>query len=673
MPVFEVSVGGKTFEIDAPDQASALNAMRGVGKAPPKSIDEGDWQGLSDRLTQAETGARDMGPMNPETVAAVRQEAARKEGRLYGSQNAAKSGGGLLGEGVGRAADKFALGLPRLAEAYMPSMLGGQSAIPGAEAHEFLKAADEGRAQVNPGTALTGNIGGALGQAILTPMSAATIPARIAQASAASGLIGAGEAAVESRGDLGEIGKGAGLGALIGGAGGALAEGAIAGGRAIVDPLRGLAKTGPADQQAIARIALEAKNAKLSPQAVQGELQRLGPDAMLGDALGLQGATMARSAANLSPEARSVLETTSGARLASQPARLINDIGQASGNPSLKTTSQIAELLDKVSRPKINEAYDAARAAGYDLPKTPFDELLASPKVAAAVKQATDEIRDRVAAYGGDQGSQLAIYDAAKKILDKLGFPGGGQQGDDIAKALARKLRETVDQQVPNYAGARDMAAKIKRSGEGLEVGERAAGRNPGLDVADEISRAVGKGVPEGRIAQGYGAQRIEQIANKGPSEVNLKLSPAEEIAARAALGDEKFGQIAKALDRERAFMRFHKELTGGPSTARQLAQQMAGAGLSTGAGTGAGYLAGFDLPTSASMGAALAAGKSGAKAIGTAMKAKTERQVAEELAKLLTQRVMYSPTRSMTTRRALVEELARTGSRAGALSQSNN
>lgn len=672
MPVFEIEIGGKTYEIDAPDQNAALGAVRVAGKAAPKSIDQGDWQGLSDRITQAETKARDAGPMTPEMVANARQEAARNEGRLYGSQNAAKGGAGLLGEGVGRAADKFALGLPRLAEAYMPSMLGGQSAIPGAEAHEFLKAADEGRATVNPGTAIGGNVAGALGQALVTPMSAATIPARIGQASIASGAIGAAEAGVESRGDLAEIAKGGGLGLLFGAGGGALAEGAIAGGRAIAAPLRGLAKSGPADQQAIARIALEAKNAKLTPQAVQAELQRLGPEAMMGDALGLQGATMARSAANLSPEARSVLEAASGTRMSAQPARLMSDIAEASGNPNMLTTQQITGFMDDASRPKIRQAYETAREAGFDLPREPFRDLLESPKVAAAIKQATDEIKDRVAAYGGDQASQLAVYDAAKKILDKLGFPGGGQKGDDVAKALARKLRETVDEYVPNYAGARDMAASVKRSGEGLEVGANAARRNPGLNVSDEIAAAVAKGVPEGRIAQGYGAGRIEQIANKGTSDINLKLSPAEEIAARAALGP-KFSKLADALERERTFSRFSRELVGNSSTARQLAQQMAGAGLATGTGTGLGYLAGLDLPTSATLGAALAAGKSGAKSISKAVQAKNERQVAERLANLLTQRVMYQPNRSMTSRRALIEELARTGSRAGALSQNNN
>lgn len=653
---------GRQYRVSGPDGVPLQDVFkRFMAAQEPPAVGEGDWQGVADRLKAAESKAADAGPMNPATTAAVREEAARVEGERYGRARAATTGVGMIGEGIGRLADKAGLGLPRLAEAYMPGFLGGQSTLPGNEAHEFLKSADAGRATVNPKTALTGNISGALAQALIaSPSVAMSVGGRLAQGVGVSSALGGAEAAVESRGNLGETAKGAGYGGLFGLLGGAAAEGAIAGGRALVDPLRGLAKSGPIEQQTAARLALEAKRAGLTSGDVANKVAGYGPDGMLADALGTQGATMARSAANLSPEARSILETASSARNAAQPERMMADLAQITGNPSRKTVAQIAGAIDDASRPKIDEAYNVARAAGYDLPRAPFADLLESPKVASAINQAVEQIKDRVAAFGGDQASQLAVYDAAKKILDRMGW----KEGDELAKVLAAKLRQRVDQFIPEYGGARDLAAKVKRSTEGLDLGADIAKRAPGRDAPDMVKEALARGIPEGRIAQGYGAQRMEMLANKGASQVNLGLAPAEQEAAKAALGN-RYSALLDTLARERDFSKLHKELTGNSSTARQLAQQMAGAGLATG---GAGYLAGFDIPTSASIGAALAAGKRGLQGVSTAMKGKTEREVAEALAKALTGKAMPALVRTETTRRAIAEALLRTGGRAAAL-----
>lgn len=648
MATFEISVGGKNFEVDAPDQTAALSAIQRM--TGPKPVAQGDWQGLGERLKKAELDATDVGPITPEMAAQARRKAAQEEGRRYGMANAEK-GSGLIQEGMGRAMDKFALGVPRLAEAYMPGFLGGQSAIPGAEAHEFLKSADEGRAKENPLTAGAGNIAGIVGQTIAMPASAArTLGGRMLTSGGQAAGLGAAEGAVESRGDMGEISKGAGYGFAGGFLGQGAGEAAVRGGRALIDPLRGLAKSGPANEQAAARIALELKNAKMGGGDVAKRLADLGPEAFVGDAMGLQGATMARSAANLSPEARSILESATYARNARQPDRLIADINAATGNPAGKTRSQLVEVLQNKTRPKISEAYDSARAAGYDLPYTPFEGLLASPKVSNAVKQAITETKDRIAAFGGDQNSRLAVYDAAKKILDRQGW----KDGDEVAKVLARKLRETVDEYIPEYGGARGLAAKVKRSEEGLEIGAEAAARNPGRDVADNINQAVSRGVPQGRVAQGYGTQRVDMLANKGASEVNLKLAPAEESAMRAALGPEA-EKVMKGLGREREFAKFHKELTGNSSTARQLAQQMTGAGL---VGGGAGWAAGFDPMTSGITAATMAAGRRGLQKAVEASRGKNERAVAEKLAEVLIGRSVPSVARSETARRALIEAL---------------
>lgn len=663
MPDFILtSPDGQKYRVTGPEGATETDALAILQKqlGTQEAIPRGDWGALANRVNAAERNAREAGPIDPQTVEAVRQEEARRQGKLYG-QAYAEKGAGLVSEGVHRAMDKFALGLPRLSEAYMPSWLGGQSSLPGADAHEFLKAADEGRAIKNPGTALVGNIGGIAGQTVAMPGStAANLWARVGTSAAQSGILGAAENAIESRGDVGEVGKGAALG-LIGGSGGQLVgEGVVKAGRALVDPLKGLAKSGPADQQAAARLALEAKRAGHLPgvnndyPGVAAGLAKYGPDGFLGDALGPQGAAMARSAANWSPEARSILETASGGRIAGQTDRLIDAYNAASGTGG-KTAMKIGENLDEASRPAINLAYNEARAAGYDLPRAPFEDLLASPKMQAAIKQAEAEVADRVAVYGGDQASKLAVYDAAKKILDKQ-----GRDGDEVARGLARKLRDTVDDNVPEYGGARALAAEFKRALEGLEIGGNIANRNPGRDVEAIIKQAGAKNIPQERIAQGYGSARADMIANKGASDINLRISPAEESAMRAALG-EKADDVLQAINRERDFSKFHKELTGNSSTARQLIQQMTGAGV---LGGGIGWMTGIDPTTAGITGAALALGKRGAQKAVEAMHSKNEREVAEQLAKALVGRDMPAVVRQETARRALAEALIKDAGR---------
>lgn len=214
------------YEIEAPNDQAAMAAIQQM--APQQSaikaiapevnntpVPQGDWNALAKRVSEAE--AQSVGPMRPQDREAVRQMEARRQGQLYG---AAEGGGRNVEAGINAFANTAGLGLPQLMEAYI-----GQNAMPGAEAHEFIKAADAARYDKNQTGALTGRVGGAVAQAVIAPYNAATAGGRIGQAIGTGAVIGGGDAAVRSRGDLGEIGKEAAIGGAFGAGGGLIGEG----------------------------------------------------------------------------------------------------------------------------------------------------------------------------------------------------------------------------------------------------------------------------------------------------------------------------------------------------------------------------------------------------------------------------------------------------------------
>lgn len=254
--VFEIEIGGKVYEVEAPDQGAALRAVQGMGQQQPAGFDtvkatrgpdgnvqfgpgaaspqpeapiaQGDWQGLANRVQAA--GERMPAGMVRESAMAEqgqrnRMDEARKQGEMYGQKQGPGSTFGRLLTGT------FGMGLPNLAEAYAPAWAGGQDALPGNEAHEFIKAADKGRQQANPKSALAGQIAGSVAQTMIVP--GAVTPAgrggkeTLARVLAGGGVgtaIGGAEGLVTSRGDTEAAQDGAISGGLYGLGGAAAGE-----------------------------------------------------------------------------------------------------------------------------------------------------------------------------------------------------------------------------------------------------------------------------------------------------------------------------------------------------------------------------------------------------------------------------------------------------------------
>lgn len=266
-----LTINGRKVTVDdsfkslSPEQQEAtVNEIAASFAPTEKPIEQGDWAGLASRVSGAatKTAGGEFGPVTESQMSANRQEEARRQGSMYGAERGA-------GEtGFRSFGNQLFLGGPRLSEAYLPSWLGGQSELPGADAHEFIKAADEARSKANPKAAIAGALAGAVPQALI--LRNPTALANTAMGRAAGGaMVGAAaggvEQAVESRGDVAEAAKGAGRGLLFG-LGGSLAGEALAKGVSSVAGLRNARPAVPSlDDLKTARDAAYARARDINP------------------------------------------------------------------------------------------------------------------------------------------------------------------------------------------------------------------------------------------------------------------------------------------------------------------------------------------------------------------------------------------------------------------------
>jgi hypothetical protein len=321
----------------------------------------------------------------------------------------------------------------------------------------------------------------------------------------------------------------------------------------------------------------------------------------------------------------------------------------------------LSEGIGERAQAATSAAYKVAEDAGYVLPNDVLGGLLSSPKVAAAVEQARREIKDRIAAYGPGEGSQLALYDAAKKILDKAGW----KDSDEIAKALAKKLRDTIDNNVPEYGGARALAQTTKQRQEAVEFGVAAAKPR----VTSEASRNLANTGYSGDAGQAFALQKIEEIFNRKAGQNALDIvngTTANKSALLQALGG-RADDVLRQVDAERQFVKFKNDITGNSKTAQYLLD----AGVFSGAAGGS-AMAGFDPSQAGTIGGLAALGRRGGGKLLEALAKKNEAAVAPELAQRLLDRSLpklvdkQGKPISETARRRLVEALMRGSAQGG-------
>jgi hypothetical protein len=360
-----------------------------------------------------------------------------------------------------------------------------------------------------------------------------------------------------------------------------------------------------------------AEAAGLTPQQVQDMARQMGAEGMVVDVLGREGTALGRRSANLSPDARSILEDSMEGRKAGQNQRVVNTIQDVAGVPAENSRQSVDELVEATRRsmqPPITEAYRAAKAAGHDLPRTPFESLHRAPMFSQAYREAEGSVLNRVALEGDDAASELARLDETKKILDDIGT--SGRRTGDLNRAgqgegLARQLRETMDSQMggPEYSAARRAARgsfEARRAAQ--RGGDLAGGR---IDIEAPGQAAAVTDPLQRRLQKiGYALQQSENILNKGNTDAvpSLLERPLQQEALASVFDPHEAARINSRLGVERGFNRTAKELTGNSTTARQIAEMLGGGALT---GAGFSYLTGMADPwTGGAMGAMAGAGK---------------------------------------------------------------
>ena len=412
---FEVEIGGKVYEIEAPDQAAALKAIQGFQTSANQNeqpIAQGDWKSLAGRVNDAATATPDgsQGPVTPDQMAENRKREATRQGLMYG--RAQEPGQTALRE----FGNTLFLGGPRLSEAYLPAWAGGQSDMPGADAHEFIKAADEGRSQANPKAALAGKLAGIVPQA-LVPVGGATAAGRAAGNAALSAGLGGAEKLIESRGDAGEGAKGAALGGLMG-LGGSLVGDAVGKGiSAVAGRFNAKPPIPSLDDVKVARDAAydTAKNAGVV----------------------YDNAALKQSATNL--EQRFANE---GADPALQPGAFValNRLLKAaqSGQP---ITGQGLETIRKVA----GNAYQPGNASNNSLSKAvsgEIDNLISNQGAALGgnAKVASDAVQE-----ARNLHSRVRKTEKVDEVLDKAGLRAGStHSGGNVENASRQELRKLL-------------------------------------------------------------------------------------------------------------------------------------------------------------------------------------------------------------------------------------
>lgn len=433
-----------------------------------------------------------------------------------------------------------------------------------------------------------------------------------------------------TEGDLAERTEGLAEGMAVGGATGGVASGVLMG----VPAMHGYLarRVGKPVSQAKARIAQA-----ISPDTA-AKLDDLRPDGMVIDALGERGRALGRAAANSSPEAREVLETASKARMAGQSDRLTDSLLKASRMDAPQSVDDLVTGIRNRTRPGINAAYDEARSLGHDIDMSAFDDLFQTDMGRKALAQGQRLARDRMAAEGiTGEPSALAVLDEAKKALDDRARPSLGQGPNNeqaIAGMLSKQVRQRIDDLMPEYGGARQLAASARIRENAVNIGAEGAKPRVSADYARRAEKAAVAHPDE--VAQGYASGKIDALQNRRdtPGVVDGLFGPRrQQDAMQAALGPEGANTVRNQIANERTFADTHRALTGNSSTARQLIEQS----LIGGVGGGTGYAVSGDLQgAGGGVAAALLARRGGAAAL-RHTSAGREAKVAPLIAKMLT------------------------------------
>lgn len=565
---------GAEFEIDAPDEHAAVNALGALGKAEP---------------APAAPAAEPKGALQSIREALHGGTRALENGILFGLGDRYRA---LTGAAIG------------------DGSYGGNLKNEQSDTAQFAK----DHPIASPVIESVGGIAAPIG-ALAAASKAATLGGKIAAGAGAGGAIGAGQGAASSKDwtDVGQVARDAGGGALVGGAiGGALPVVSAGAGKAIgsiANLLRGNVDgmSRAASGQLIS--AMEADG----PAAVRSRVAALGDDAMLADAgPTFQGRT--QGVALNSDEARSITQNTLTTRNEGTNARIMGDVNAALGpaeDPQSVTNAIRAHraevdskaypaALDNAPPVKIApvmyhlaDAIEQAPTGSMErkaltnlqgmLTKTKKEPLLDSENFPQYDRLGNERWKNVEESH-----SDANILHKVKQEIDNvisydapgLGVPAGAlsrQQG--ALKQMRSALNDTLELQVPGYKEANAASAALAKRGEAVEAGTQYLGSGKTVASPDRFAGEFSQLTPGEQIAFAKGSRgNIERVLGTKANDLQalrgeLQGEGGWNTAKIATVhGAPAADELAGSVNRNLAFRDTYSKVTQNSQTAQRTA-----------------------------------------------------------------------------------------------------
>lgn len=411
---------------------------------------------------------------------------------------------------------------------------------------------------------------------------------------------------------------------------------------------------GTPEGRAQAQIAAAMSDSGMTPEQITKNLDDLGGEGMVMDAMGEPGRALARSSANNSPVARETLETASVARMAGQPDRLTDKLLDASGLDEPRTIRELQDAARTEARPGINAAYEEARSLGNDIDLEAFADIKNTRIGKEAFEEGMAAARDRM--RGSGEPSALDVLDEAKRHLDDIAQPDIGKRPtarQQFAGELAKDIRDRTDQWLDEYANARGKARDLFKREEAFELGAEGARNRVPADFGRRVAADEGKNADA--IAKGYAASKIDMIQNRRttPGVVDAFDAPRQQSSLDTALGP-RVGPVRQQLAAEKEFGRTDKALRGNSTTARQIAEM----GLMGGGGAGAGLYLGGDAESAGLGMMASILLRQGGGAAARSLARNSTKKTAEIVAEILQSPAMADPMARAELAKALLKSV---------------
>ncbi len=527
--------------------------------------------------------------------------------------------------------------------------------------YDYLKNVDEAAARQSPRAAVAGMVGGALGQGLaLAPAAATSMAGRAIQGAAMGAGLGYASEALDSK-DPTKAAQAAGFGALGGGLGVPVVEGAGAALGAVARPFINTASglINP-EREAARRVGaglaadfgMGGENLTAAEAAGAG---RRGQELVVADFGGETTRALARSAANTSPEARMALGDVIERRFSTQGDRssdFINSLG--SGQSAVNTLDQLQTAARAANKPAYARAY--SDPAGQAVWNENLADLMQAPAVQDAIRATMKTGANKAAAQGfkaprnpfvedangnfvlrtNPDGStavpNIQFWDYVQRDLrdaqETLARQGAKGASSDI-KVLRDQLNSVLDTTVPAFGQARAGAARFFGAEDALEAGQKfVKSKLDNAAAAKELAKM--SKAERDLFAEGFISEMVNDVRNIGDRQTVINKiynTPNARQRVNMALGSQRAKELEAFLHVETIADRLGNAVGANSTTARQLAEMgLAGGGSGALLGAGAGYASGQDVSTGAIAGALFQRGA-------TKIDARVARKVGELLA----------------------------------------